>query len=122
MTDRVAEIQNQVYNTKLANEDALVDAITAIKAAVANPKSDAALVDEARQLHRKAQFMWDFVSAENSMGFHNPEYILKILADSTNMARQAQMKASQAAGDASLLATGIYDAMNPKPTPFPPVP
>ena len=69
-------------------------AITAIKAATANPKSDAALLDEARQLHRKSQFMWDFVSAENSMGFHNPEYILKILAESTNKARQAQMLAA----------------------------
>jgi nitrite reductase (cytochrome c-552) len=115
VTGRVAEIQDQVYATKLATEDAIIDAITAIKAATANANSDAKLLDEARQLHRKAQFMWDFVSAENSMGFHNPEYILKILADSTNLARQAQMKASQAAGDPSLLATGIYDAMNPKP-------
>lgn len=114
---RVNEIQNQVYNTKIATEDALVDAITALKAATANPNSDTALLDEARQLHRKAQFMWDFVSAENSMGFHNPEYILKILADSTNMARQAQMKASQAAGDPALLSTGIYDQMDPKPKP-----
>jgi nitrite reductase (cytochrome c-552) len=36
--------------------------------------------------------MWDFVSAENSTGFHNPEYALRILADSTNCARQAQMQ------------------------------
>jgi nitrite reductase (cytochrome c-552) len=114
---RVNEIQDQVYNTKLASEDALIDAITAITAATANPNSDAALLDEARAMHRKAQFMWDFVSAENSMGFHNPEYILKILADSTNLSRQAQMKASQAASDPSLLVTGIYAAMDPKPEP-----
>ncbi|MFI3184498.1 MAG: ammonia-forming cytochrome c nitrite reductase subunit c552, partial [Methylococcaceae bacterium] len=117
VTGRVNEIQDQVYNTKLASEDALIDAITAITAATANPNSDAALLDEARAMHRKAQFMWDFVSAENSMGFHNPEYILKILADSTNLSRQAQMKASQAASDPSLLVTGIYAAMDPKPEP-----
>ncbi len=117
VTGRVAEIQDQVYKTKIATEDALVDAIAALKLATANPASDAALLDEARQLHRKAQFMWDFVSAENSMGFHNPEYILKILAESTNLARQAQMKASQAAGDPALLAVGLYDAMDPKPEP-----
>jgi nitrite reductase (cytochrome c-552) len=115
---RVNEIQNQVYNTKIATEDALVDAIAALKAAAANPKADPALLDEARALHREAQFMWDFVSAENSMGFHNPEYILKILADSTNKARQAQMKAAQASGDMNLLVTGIYDSLDPKPTPF----
>jgi nitrite reductase (cytochrome c-552) len=117
VTGRVAEIQDQVYKTKIATEDALVDAIAALKLATANPAADATLLDEARQLHRKAQFMWDFVSAENSMGFHNPEYILKILADSTNLARQAQMKAAQSTGDMSLLATGIYDKMDPKPEP-----
>lgn len=117
VTARVAEIQDQVYNTKIATEDALIDAITALTKATANPASDPTLLDQARTLHRKAQFMWDFVSAENSMGFHNPEYILKILADSTNMARQVQMLASQAANDPSLLATGIYDAMEPKPVP-----
>ncbi|MFT3893514.1 MAG: ammonia-forming cytochrome c nitrite reductase subunit c552 [Anaerolineales bacterium] len=116
---RVNAIQDQVYNTKIATEDALIDAINALTKATANPNSDAALLDQARQLHRKAQFMWDFVSAENSMGFHNPEYILKILADSTNMARQAQMLASQAANDPSLLETGTYDKMDPKPTPAP---
>jgi len=65
--------------------------------------------------------MWDFVSAENSMGFHNPEYTLKMLADATNMARQAQMLASQAANDPSLLTTGAYYTQTgaPLPTPIP---
>jgi nitrite reductase (cytochrome c-552) len=116
---RVNEIQNQVFTTKQSTEDALIDTITAIKAAAANPNADAALLDQARQLHRKAQFMWDFVSAENSMGFHNPEYILKILADSTNYARQAQMLASQSVSDATILQTGVYDKMEPKPVPAP---
>ena len=114
---RVKEIQEQVFNTKIQAEDAIIDAITAIQAAASNPNADAKLLDQARSLHRKSQFMWDFVSAENSMGFHNPEYILKILADSTNMARQAQMLASQAAGDPKLLQTGIYDDMETKPAP-----
>ncbi len=105
---RVNEIQNQVYKTKIATEDAIVDAINALKAAAANPNSDPALLDEARLLHRQAQFYWDYVSAENSMGFHNPEYVLKILAESTNLARQAQMKAAQAAGDPSLLEINTY--------------
>lgn len=105
---RVNLIQEQTYNTKIATEDAIIDAINAIKAAAANPNSDAALLDEARLLHRQAQFYWDYVSAENSMGFHNPEYVLKILAEATNLARQAQMKAAQAANDPSLLGTGTY--------------
>ena len=118
---RVNLIQQQVFTTKQSTEDAIIDAITAIKAAAANPNSDQDLLNQARNLHRKAQFMWDFVSAENSMGFHNPEYTLKMLADATNMARQAQMLASQAANDPSLLATGTYYTQTgaPLPTPIP---
>jgi nitrite reductase (cytochrome c-552) len=85
---RVNVIQEQVATTKIATEDALLD--------------------PARLLHRKAQFMWDFVSAENSTGFHNPEYALRILADSTNFARQAQMLAARSIDDMSLLETGTY--------------
>ncbi len=108
VTARVSLIQEQVYNTKIATEDAIVDAINAIKGATANPASDQELLVEARELHRQSQFYWDFVSAENSMGFHNPEYVLKVLAESTNLARQAQMKAAQAADDPSLLETDTY--------------
>ncbi len=119
VTGRVNEIQDQVFTAKQALEDALVDAITALQLAVANPDSDPALLDEARTLHRQAQFMWDFVSAENSMGFHNPEYALSIIAEATDLARQAQMKAAQAADDPSLLQVGIYYTLDPVPTPVP---
>jgi nitrite reductase (cytochrome c-552) len=119
VTARVSDIQNQVFNTKTATEDALIDSLNAIKLATANPNADGAKLDEARQIHRKAQFMWDFVSAENSMGFHNPEYFLKFLAVSTNLARQAQMKATEATGDPTLLQTGYYYTIDPPPTPFP---
>lgn len=108
VVSRVNEIQEQVANTKIATEDAIVDAINAIKLAAADPDADADLLDQARNLHRKAQFMWDFVSAENSTGFHNPEYALEILAESTNLARQAQMLAAQSVDDMTLLQTGTY--------------
>jgi nitrite reductase (cytochrome c-552) len=114
---RVNDIQKKVYETKIASENAIVDAITSIKAAAAASGSDAELLEEARALHRQAQFYWDYVSAESSMGFHNPEYALSILAQSTDLARQAQMLAAQAADDSSLLATGVYDQMDPKPVP-----
>ena len=114
---RVTLIQEQVATTKQNTEDAIVDAIAALKVAAADPNADAELLDQARALHRKAAFYWDIVSAENSTGFHNPEYALRILAESTNYARQAQMLAAQAAGDASLLVTGVYDQMDPKPSP-----
>jgi nitrite reductase (cytochrome c-552) len=115
---RVNLIQQQVADTKLAAEDALIDAINALKAAAADPDADQALLDQARALHRVAQFRWDFVSAENSTGFHNPEYALQILAESTNLARQAQMLAAQAADDPALLGTGTYYTVQETAPPF----
>ena len=106
--NRVNLIQQQVAETKIDTEDAIIDAIHAIKTAVTAGNADSALLDEARKLHREAQFMWDFISAENSTGFHNPEYALEVLAKSANLARQAQMLAAQSVGDTSLLATGTY--------------
>ena len=116
---RVNVIQDTVHAAKIQAEDALIDAITALQAATANPNSDPALLAEARTLHRHAQYMWDFISSSNSMGFHNPDEALRILQNATDLARQAQMKAAQAANDPSLLKTGVYDSLDPKPTPAP---
>jgi nitrite reductase (cytochrome c-552) len=98
VTGRVAIIQDQVRQTMDATEDALVAAIQAIESAAAAPAADADLLAEARTLHREAQLRWDFIAAENSMGFHNPEEALRILANATDLARQAQLKAVQAGG------------------------
>ena len=92
-TERVKIIQDQVHETMLATEDAIIAGIHAIKAAAADPNVDTADLAAARTLHREAQLRWDFVAAENSMGFHNPEEALRILAASTDLARQAQLKA-----------------------------
>jgi nitrite reductase (cytochrome c-552) len=97
-TNRVSTIQNQVNETMIATEDAILAAIGAIEAAAAESGTDAGLLEEARWLHREAQLRWDFIAAENSMGFHNPEEALRILATATNLARQAELKAVQAAG------------------------
>jgi nitrite reductase (cytochrome c-552) len=116
---RVSVIQDTTYQAKISTEDALVDAISAIKIAAAKPDSDPALLEKARSLHRQAQFMWDFISSSNSMGFHNPDEALRILRNSTDLARQAQMAAAQAAGDPSLLAVGVFYSIDPPPTPVP---
>lgn len=98
VTQRVSQIQNQVWETMSASEDALIDAIETIKAAANTPGVDEELLTEARRLHREAQLRWDFIAAENSMGFHNPEEALRILANTTDLARQAQILAIKAAG------------------------
>jgi len=93
---RVNTIQKSTFDTMMKTEKALVDAINAIKAAAANTNADQAKVEEARKLHRAAQARWDFIAAENSMGFHNGTEALRILADATDLARQAQTKAIEA--------------------------
>lgn len=96
VTGRVAIIQDQVAATMYATEDAIIAAIDAIQQADSNNRSNKALIEEARALHRSAQLRWDFIAAENSMGFHNPEEALRILASATDLARQAELKAWQA--------------------------
>jgi nitrite reductase (cytochrome c-552) len=101
VTSRVSIIQEQVHSTMIATEDALVEAIQAIEAAAAD--ADPAALEEARRLHREAQLRWDFIAAENSMGFHNPTEVLRILASATDLARQAQLAAAGASEAASTL-------------------
>jgi nitrite reductase (cytochrome c-552) len=98
VTERVKTIQQQVWEIQANTEDAIVEAMQAIANASQQPDSDSQLLEEARKLHREAQMRWDFVAAENSMGFHNPEEALRILANATNMARQSQIKALESIG------------------------
>ena len=78
-------------------EDAIVSAISAIETSAAEPGVNTEMIDQARELHRQAQLRWDFIAAENSMGFHNPEEALRILADAIDLARQAENTAILAA-------------------------
>jgi nitrite reductase (cytochrome c-552) len=47
------------------------------------------------ELHRKAQWRLDFVSSENSMGFHAPQEAARILGESIDYFRQAQLQSSR---------------------------
>lgn len=95
---RVSIIQDATFANMVQAEEAIIDAINAIKTAAATEGADQALIEEARTLHRAAQLRWDFIAAENSMGFHNGTEALRILSDAANLARQAQLKAIQALG------------------------
>ncbi len=106
VVERTKRIQDQVHETMSAAEDALIAAIESLKAAATDESADQVQLNEARRLHREAQLRWDFVLSENSMGFHNPEEALRILAVAIDMARQAQLKAI-AASDAALLAKAL---------------
>jgi nitrite reductase (cytochrome c-552) len=52
---------------------------------------------ELENLQRAAQWRLDFVAAENSMGFHAPQEMARILGESIDLSRQAQVKAARLA-------------------------
>jgi nitrite reductase (cytochrome c-552) len=87
---RVELIQERVFGLRNRAMDALVALIGDIKEARANGVPDAQL-DQPRRLQRRAQFMLDFVEAENSTGFHAPQEAGRILAESIDYARQGQL-------------------------------
>ncbi|TAK13477.1 MAG: ammonia-forming cytochrome c nitrite reductase subunit c552 [Anaerolineae bacterium] len=89
---RVVTAQNTTAELLRSAEAALLDAIDAIVAARAAGASDEDLA-EALRLHREASLRWDFVSSENSTGFHSPQEAARILANSIDFARQAELAA-----------------------------
>jgi nitrite reductase (cytochrome c-552) len=91
---RVSNIQDKTSALLRSSENALlgaIDAIVAVRQAGAADKD----LTEALQLHRSAQLRWDFISSENSTGFHSPQEAARILAEAIDLARQAELKARQ---------------------------
>jgi nitrite reductase (cytochrome c-552) len=100
MRDQVIAIQDRAKDSTDKAGQANKAAILAIEKAKNTPGVDTKLLDQAKLLQREAQFYWDLVSSENSTGAHNPSKIMKTLADSIDLARQAESKAIQAAAAA----------------------
>jgi nitrite reductase (cytochrome c-552) len=89
---RVVTIQDRHFALMTRAGSALVDMLDAIKAAKAANATDAQL-EPVLEMQRKAQWRLDFVAAENSMGFHAPQELARILGESIDMSRQAQLAA-----------------------------
>ena len=90
MKARAEANQDRTYEMRNVAMDALVALIGDIKAAKAAGASDGQLA-VARKHQRTAQFMVDFVEAENSMGFHAPGEAVRILGQSIDQARLGQL-------------------------------
>jgi len=86
----------QDRNVALLNrgEQAIIGLMDAIAAAQKAGASDGQL-KAARDLQRKAQWRLDFISAENSMGFHAPQEAARILAEAIDYARQGELAAAR---------------------------
>jgi nitrite reductase (cytochrome c-552) len=92
---RVLSIQDRHYALLQRAAKATTDMLDAIVAARKAGAGDAEL-KTAADLHRKAQWRLDFVAAENSMGFHAPQELARLLAEATDYARQGQLEAERA--------------------------
>jgi nitrite reductase (cytochrome c-552) len=61
-------------------------------------------LQELEELQRAAQWRLDLVAAENSMGFHAPQEMARLLGESIDLSRQAEVKAAQLTGGKLALA------------------
>lgn len=95
LRERVLYTQDKTAEMMSKAGSILVEAIKTIDEAVKVGGNTQAL-EEARKLHREAQWYLDWVAAENSMGFHNPQQALETLGKSIDAAYRARLKALEA--------------------------
>jgi nitrite reductase (cytochrome c-552) len=86
---RVHAIQDRTFEVRNVAIDALLALIADIKAASRAGADEAALAPSRRH-QRRAQFLVDFIEAENSMGFHADQEAMRILALSLDESRRGQ--------------------------------
>jgi nitrite reductase (cytochrome c-552) len=93
---RVLTIQDRHHALLERAARAATDMLDAIGAAKKGGASEEDLKAAAAQ-HQKAQWRLDFVAAENSMGFHAPQEMARILGEAIDHARLGQLEAERAA-------------------------
>lgn len=99
MKERVIYHQEKVWTQLLIAQEKSVRAHEAVRMAMEYPNlalPNETILNEARELVRKGQWFWDYVSAENSAGFHNPSKSLETLAFSQQYSDQAVQLAIRA--------------------------
>jgi nitrite reductase (cytochrome c-552) len=89
--DRVETIQNRFFQIRNQAMDALTQFIEQLAKAKAQPDLDPMVLEKAQDFQRQAQFLLDFVEAENSTGFHAPDEALRVLGLSIDKIRQGQV-------------------------------
>ncbi|RPJ80001.1 MAG: ammonia-forming cytochrome c nitrite reductase subunit c552 [Acidobacteria bacterium] len=90
LKQRVETIQERTFSLRNLAMDAVVELIGDLKAAREAGRPDEALA-KARDFQRRAQFMLDFVEAENSTGFHAPQEAARLLGQSIDYSRRGQI-------------------------------
>ena len=88
--------QERVWRQLNIAQEKSVRAHEAVRRAMETPGVDETLLAEAREMTRKGQWFWDYVSAENSAGAHNPVKALDTLASSQQFSDEAVQLAIRA--------------------------
>jgi nitrite reductase (cytochrome c-552) len=86
LRQRVHEIQDRTWEMRNVAIDAVLQLTRAI-GAEAESAGASPDIERARDYQRRAQFLADFIEAENSMGFHAPQEAMRVLGHSINLAR-----------------------------------
>lgn len=116
MKDRAEDIQTTHMALRNVAMDALVALINDMKAA----RDGGMLPDrlaEAAAFQRKSQFLFDFVEAENSTGFHAPQEAARVLGYSIDYSRKGQEKLAQLKVTAQVPAATTPEQNAPAPAP-----
>ena len=92
LRNRVLIIQERTENLKQTAAAAMTDMLDAILAAKAVGKTDEELA-EIYKLQRAAMWRLDYISSENSKGFHADQEAARILGESIDFSRRAQAAA-----------------------------
>ncbi len=94
---RAEAIQERTFEMRNVAMDALVALIHDIEGARDAGATDGQLAP-ARDFQRKAQFLLDYIEAENSMGFHADQEAVRLAGRSVDYARQGQVAVREIAG------------------------
>lgn len=91
---RVESIQDKIVEGRHIAEDAIAKAHFDIAACKQAGATDEELA-EVRKLVRKAQLRWDYVAANNGLGFHAPQECQRILAAAADLGQQTRIAAAR---------------------------
>jgi nitrite reductase (cytochrome c-552) len=91
---RVEGIQTKVANARDDAERALSYAHFDVAACMQAGATDEE-VQKARDLIRAAQLRWDYVAANNGMGFHSPQECMRILGDAVDLAQESRIASAR---------------------------
>jgi nitrite reductase (cytochrome c-552) len=98
LRDRVYAVQERTLRMRERAEQAMLAALDALEVASKSRTADTELLAEARRQYTSAHLRWQYVKAENSIGWHNPQKALESLGESIDYAHRARENAFRAIG------------------------